>query len=135
MTATIRPMEPVRLDRWLWAARLVKTRALGVEAIKGGRVAVGGERAKPSRDVKPGDRIEIASGAVRRTVIVRATAVRRGPASEAALLYEETEESRAARERLAAERRLAGATGARGGARPTKRDRRRLEAERRARRG
>jgi ribosome-associated heat shock protein Hsp15 len=128
-------MDPVRLDRWLWAARLVKTRALGVEAIKGGRVEVNGERAKPSREVKPGDRIEIASGPLRRTVEVRATAVRRGPASEAALLYEETEESREARERLAAERRLAGASGARGGARPTKRDRRRLDATRRARRG
>jgi ribosome-associated heat shock protein Hsp15 len=125
-------MEPVRVDRWLWAARLVKTRALAVEAIKGGRVDVNGERAKPSKDVRAGDRIEISSGSLRRTVIVRATSVRRGPASEAALLYEETEESRAARERLAAERRLAGATG-RGGARPTKRDRRRLDAARRAR--
>jgi ribosome-associated heat shock protein Hsp15 len=128
-------MDPVRLDRWLWAARLVKTRALGVEAIKGGRVEVNGERAKPSRDVREGDRVELASGPLRRTVVVRATAVRRGPASEAALLYEETEESVAARERLAAERRLAGATGARGGARPTKRDRRRLEAARRDRGG
>ena len=126
-------MEPVRLDRWLWAARLVKTRALAVEAIKGGRVEVNGERAKPSKDVRPGDRLEIASGPLRRTVIVRGTSVRRGPASEAALLYEETPESRAARERLAAERRLAGATGARGGPRPTKRDRRRLEASRRTR--
>jgi ribosome-associated heat shock protein Hsp15 len=126
-------MEPVRLDRWLWAARLVKTRAVGVDAIKGGRVEVNGERAKPSRDVRPGDRVEIAGGALRRTVVVKATAVRRGPASAAALLYEETEESVAARERLAAERRLAGASGARGGARPTKRDRRRLDAARRAR--
>jgi ribosome-associated heat shock protein Hsp15 len=128
-------MEPVRLDRWLWAARLAKTRALGVEAIKGGRVDVNGERAKPSRDVRPGDRIEIRGSSLRRTVVVRATAVKRGPASEAALLYEETEESREGRERLAAERRLAGASGARGGARPTKRDRRRLDATRRARRG
>ena len=128
-------MEPVRLDRWLWAARLVKTRALGVEAIKGGRVEVDGERAKPSRDVKPGDTISIRGSSLRRTVVVRATAVKRGPASDAALLYEETEESRELRERIAADRRLAGASGARGGARPTKRDRRRLEAERRARRG
>jgi ribosome-associated heat shock protein Hsp15 len=66
---------------------------------------------------------------------VRATAVKRGPASEAALLYEETEESRELRERIAADRRLAGARGTRGGARPTKRDRRRLEAARRARGG
>jgi ribosome-associated heat shock protein Hsp15 len=128
-------MEPVRLDRWLWAARLVKTRALGVEAIKGGRVDVNGERAKPSRDVRPGDTIGIRGSSLRRTVVVRATAVKRGPASEAALLYEETEESRELRERIAADRRLAGARGARGGARPTKRDRRRLEAARRARGG
>jgi ribosome-associated heat shock protein Hsp15 len=125
--------EPVRVDRWLWAARLVKTRALAVEAIKGGRVEVGGERAKPSKDVRPGDRVEIATGPLRRCVIVRGTSVRRGPATEAALMYEETAESRAARERLAAERRLAGATGMRGGARPTKRDRRRLDAARRGR--
>jgi ribosome-associated heat shock protein Hsp15 len=127
------PSAPVRLDRWLWAARLVKTRALAVEAIKGGRVDVNGDRAKPSRDVRPGDRIELASGPLRRCVVVRGTSVRRGPAGEAALLYEETPESLAARERLVAERRLAGATGTRGGARPTKRDRRRLDATRRQR--
>lgn len=125
--------EPVRVDRWLWAARLVKTRALAVEAIRGGRVDVNGERAKPSKDVRPGDRVEITIAALRRCVIVSATAVRRGPASEAALLYEETAESRAARERLAQERRLTGAPGLRAGARPTKRDRRRLDATRRAR--
>jgi ribosome-associated heat shock protein Hsp15 len=124
--------EPVRVDRWLWAARLVKTRALAVEAIKGGRVEVNGERAKPSKDVRPGDRVELASGPLRRVVIVTATAVRRGSASVAALLYQETPESREARERLIAERRLAGASGIRGGARPTKRDRRRLDATRRA---
>ena len=123
-------MEPVRVDRWLWAARMAKTRALAVEAIKGGRVEVNGERAKPSKDVRPGDRISVATGQLHRTVIVRATSVRRGPASEAALLYEETPESLEARARLAAERRL---TGARGGPRPTKRDRRRLDAERRGR--
>jgi ribosome-associated heat shock protein Hsp15 len=127
-------MEPVRVDRWLWAARLVKTRALAVEAIKGGRVDVNGERVKPSKDVRPGDRVEIATGPLRRTVVVRATAVRRVSASEAALLYEETPESVAARERLAAERRLAGTSGARGGPRPTKRDRRRLGAIKRERR-
>jgi ribosome-associated heat shock protein Hsp15 len=123
--------EPVRVDRWLWAARMVKTRALAVEAIKGGRVEVNGERAKPSKDVRPGDRVEFASGPLRRCVIVLGTAVRRGPASEAALLYEETEESRAERERILEERRLAGASGQRGGARPTKRDRRRIDAARR----
>ena len=68
-------------------------------------------------------------------MLVRATAVKRGPASAAALLYEETEESRERRERIAADRRLAGASGLRGGPRPTKRDRRRLDASRRERGG
>jgi ribosome-associated heat shock protein Hsp15 len=126
--------EPVRVDKWLWAARLVKTRALAVEALKGGRVEVNGERAKPSRDVRPGDAIEFASGRLRRSLVVRATATRRGPASAAALLYEETAESLEARERLAAELRAERASGgAREGGRPTKRDRRRLEAARRRR--
>ncbi len=127
--------EPVRVDKWLWAARVVKTRALAVEALKGGRVEVNGERAKPSKDVRPGDTIDFASGRLRLSLVVRATAVRRGPASEAALLYDETAESRAARERLAAELRAERAAGApREGGRPTKRDRRRLEAARRGRR-
>ena len=119
---------PVRIDKWLWAARLVKTRTLGADAVKGGRVEVNGSRIKPSRDVRPGDRIELSVGPVRRVVVVRATAERRGPAVEAARLYEETAESIAERERQAAERRLAWPTGSPDGGRPTKRDRRRFEA-------
>jgi ribosome-associated heat shock protein Hsp15 len=125
--------EPVRLDKWLWAARLVKTRALAVEAIKGGRVEVNGERAKPSKELHPGDRVELAKGRLRFSLVVRATSTRRGPASEAALLYDETAECRAARERLAAELRAERAAGPRDGGRPTKRERRRLEAARRRR--
>jgi ribosome-associated heat shock protein Hsp15 len=119
--------EPVRVDRWLWAARFAKTRSLAGEAVRGGRVAVNGQRAKPSREVRPGDRVEVTIGQARVAVVVRGTAQRRGPAGEAALLYEETAESRAARERAAAERRLA-APQAEPGPRPTKRDRRRLDA-------
>jgi ribosome-associated heat shock protein Hsp15 len=127
---------PVRIDKWIWAARLVKTRGLAATAIKGGRVEVNGQRAKPSKDVKPGDRIELTMSQGRRmTVLVRGTSERRGPAKEAALLYEETAESREARERHAAEARAAGLTGIRGGERPTKRDRRRLEAMRAGQRG
>jgi ribosome-associated heat shock protein Hsp15 len=122
--------ERVRVDRWLWAARLVKTRSLAVEAVRGGRVHVNGERVKPSKDVRAGDRLEITLGQRRVEVVVRGVAERRGPASEAQLLYEETEASRAAGERHAAEARLAGPPGQRGGARPTKRDRRRLDARR-----
>jgi ribosome-associated heat shock protein Hsp15 len=118
---------PVRVDRWLWAARLVKTRGLAAEAIKGGRVRVNGDPVKPSREIRPGDLVEITTGPVRRAVEVRGTAERRGPARKAALLYEETAESRERRESQAAEARLAGASTTNLGARPTKRDRRRFE--------
>jgi ribosome-associated heat shock protein Hsp15 len=121
----------VRIDKWLWAARLVKTRGLAATAIKGGRVDVNGQRAKPSKDVRPGDRIELKMSQGRRmTVVVRGLSERRGPAKEAVLLYDETAESREARERYIAEARAAGLSGPRGGERPTKRDRRRLEAMR-----
>jgi len=120
----------VRLDKWLWAARLAKTRALAAEAVKGGRVEVNGARVKPSREVHEGDEIGVTSGPYRRTVIVRGLAERRGPAKEAALLYEETPQSIAAREQLAAERRLTALPAPQPGGRPTKRDRRRLEARR-----
>jgi ribosome-associated heat shock protein Hsp15 len=125
---------PVRIDKWLWAARLAKTRALAAEAVKGGRVHVNGQATKPSRDVRPGDTIELTTGRYPLALVVLATAQRRGPASEAARLYEETEASRARRERLAEERRLAEPEGPRGGARPTKRDRRRFEQAARRRR-
>lgn len=127
--------QPVRIDRWLWAARLVKTRPLAAEAVKGGRVHVNGAAVKPSRDVKPGDELEVTIGTLRRTVIVRATAVRRGPAPEAQLLYEETADSIAERERRAAERRLAAQAAPEPGGRPTKRDRRRLDRARGGPRG
>ena len=65
--------DPQRVDKWLWAARLVKTRALAVEAVNGGRVHVNGQRVKPSKDVRPGDELEITVGPVRRTVVIRGT--------------------------------------------------------------
>jgi ribosome-associated heat shock protein Hsp15 len=91
-------------------------------------------RVKPSKEVRAGDRLEVTIGDVRREVVVRAVAEKRGPASAAALLYEETPESVARREQHAAGRRLARPLGADLGARPTKRDRRRLDALRRAER-
>jgi ribosome-associated heat shock protein Hsp15 len=118
--------EPLRVDKWLWAARLLKTRALAADAVKAGRVQVNGIAAKPSKEVRPGDRLELRTGPVRMNLVVRGTAPRRGPASEAARLYEETAESRDARARHAEERRLARQEGGEGG-RPTKRERRRLE--------
>jgi ribosomal 50S subunit-recycling heat shock protein len=128
--------EPVRVDKWLWAARLLKTRSLAIEAVKGGRVQVNGQRVKPSKDIRAGDRVEITMSQGRRmTVDVLGTAERRGPAKVAVLLYEETAESREERERQAAEARLAWPPGTRGGARPTKRDRRRMDATPGVRRG
>lgn len=122
--------EPVRVDRWLWAARLVKTRALAADAVRGGRVEVNGQRVKASKDVRAGDRLELTRGQARIAVVVRGTALKRGPAAEAAMLYEETEESIEERARLAEQRRLAAAPGSGLGARPTKRDRRRFDAAR-----
>lgn len=123
--------EPMRIDRWLWAARFFKTRSLAADAVKGGRVRVEGGSMKPSREVGAGDRLEIAIGQERRQVVVLATAARRGPASEAARLYEEIDASVAERERQAAERRVAAPPSFDRGGRPTKRDRRRMDADRR----
>jgi ribosome-associated heat shock protein Hsp15 len=120
-----------RIDRWLWAARFYKTRGLATEAVASGRVHLNGERVKPAKEVRPGDRVEVRIAHTTRTVVVNGLAEKRGPASVAATLYEETAESRAARERQALERRLARPLGADFGARPTKQDRRRLEAFRR----
>jgi ribosome-associated heat shock protein Hsp15 len=129
------PSAPVRVDKWLWAARVVKTRGIAADAVKGGRVHVNGRAIKPSKEVRPGDRLEITLGTVHLALVIRGTAQRRGPASVAALLYDETAESREARERAAAERRLATPTGTDWGGRPTKRDRRRFEQATRRRRG
>jgi ribosome-associated heat shock protein Hsp15 len=126
----------VRIDKWLWAARFFKTRTLASDAVKGGRVHLDGQRVKASKDVVAGDRLEITIGQARRAVVVVGVSARRGPASEAQLLYAETPESLAERERLSAERRLAGAPPrADAGARPTKRDRRRFDATPGSRRG
>ena len=127
-------MEQVRLDRWLWAARFFKTRGAATEAVLGGHAHVNGVRVKPAKEVRPGDTVEVTIAATRRTVVVRALADRRGPASAAAALYEETPESRAAREQRALERKLARPLGADLGARPTKQARRRLDSLRRGER-
>ena len=127
-------MERVRIDKWIWAARFAKTRSAATELVLAGHVKVGGERVKPAREVKPGDELEIRLGPTRRTVIVTALADRRGSATVAATLYEETPESREERERVSLERRASRPLGADLGARPTKQDRRRLDALRKGRR-
>ena len=118
----------MRVDKWLWTARLFKTRALAADAVRGGRVRVDGAAVKPSREVGPDDELEITIGSIRRTVIVRGAAEHRVSAVEAADLYEETETSVAERKRQAESRRLTGPVDL--GTRPTKRDRRRYDAGR-----
>jgi ribosome-associated heat shock protein Hsp15 len=124
-------MEQVRLDKWLWAARFFKTRSAATEAVLGGRVHVNGARVKPSKDVRIGDVVEVTIGSAKRTVEVTGVSDKRGSASVAATLYTETAESLAAGEQHAIERRLARPPGADLGARPTKLERRRLDALRR----
>jgi len=130
-TGLICGVERVRVDKWLWAARFFKTRSAATEAVLGGHVQVNGARVKPARELVVGDRLEVRVGSQRFTLTVSGLADRRGPASLAATLYEETPESTAERERLRAERRLARPLGADLGVRPTKRDRRRLDDLRR----
>jgi len=104
--------EKMRLDKWLWAARFFKTRALATEAINGGKVHVNDQRAKPGKDIAVGARLEISKDQYSWDITVTALKAQRRPASEAALLYEETKESYAKRqaqvEQKRAERELLG---------------------------
>lgn len=121
--------ERLRLDKWLWAARFFKTRALAVEAIDKHRVRVNGTHTKPAREVRAGDELEIAQGPVLRTVRVLGVSAQRGPAPQAALLYAETEASTALRLAQAERRRLAPEPAAAlTQGRPTKRQRRDIDA-------
>ena len=124
-------VERVRLDKWLWAARFFKTRSAATEAVSGGRVHVNGVRVKPAREVTIGDTVELTVQTQKRMVRVTALSGKRGPAAAAAKLYAETPESIEARELDAHQRRLTKPLGADLGERPSKRDRRRLEALRR----
>jgi ribosome-associated heat shock protein Hsp15 len=127
-------MEQARVDKWLWAARLFKTRSAATQAVLGGRVHVNDARVKPSKEVHAGDTVEVTIRSVKRTVEIAGIADKRGPAAAAAALYVEAPESISAREEAALERRLARPPGSDLGARPTKLARRRLEAMRRAHR-
>ena len=124
----------MRIDKWLWAARFYKTRSAATDAVLGGRVRVNSARSKPAKDIRAGDEVEITLGVSRRVVEVLALTDKRGPASVAATMYRESPESVEARERTAAARKLARPLGADLGERPTKLDRRRLEALRRGQR-
>jgi ribosome-associated heat shock protein Hsp15 len=116
----------LRIDKWLWAARFFKTRVLAAAAVVGGKVKLNGERVKAAKAIRPDDILNIHIGPYEYVVRVRALSARRGPAPQAALLYEESEPSKAARNelaaRLAAERRLV--TPPKG--RPSKKERRQI---------
>lgn len=98
--------EKVRIDKWLWAARFFKTRALAKDAITGGKVHLEGDRVKVSRGVSIGDRLEITKGEQRFEIVVRALSDTRGPAKVAETLYTETSASRGKREEQSAIRKL-----------------------------
>ena len=118
----------MRLDKWLWAARFFKTRSLAQQAIAAGRVRLSDERVKPAHEVRAGDALAVRVGELEWQVEVRGLSERRGPAAEARKLYQETAASRAERERRTALRRWSAEPAADIKGRPTKRDRRRLEA-------
>ncbi len=117
----------VRIDKWLWAARFYKTRSLAAEAIAGGKVQVNGDRVKRARPLQIGDEVRIRQGPYEHQVIVRELWERRGPAAEAARMYEERPESRAARETLALQLKNLHAAFVPERGRPTKKDRREIE--------
>jgi ribosome-associated heat shock protein Hsp15 len=119
--------DKVRLDKWLWAARFFKTRALAAEAVEGGKVQVNGDRPKRARPIQVGDEIRIRLGPYEHTITVRAISNRRGPATQAAGLYQETEASRNAREARSMQLKSLHALFGPEKGRPTKKDRREIE--------
>jgi ribosome-associated heat shock protein Hsp15 len=121
----------VRLDKWLWAARFFKTRALAATAIETGKVEVNGERAKRAKQLQIGDQLNIRLGPYHHIVTVRAVSEQRGPATVAAGLYAETEEGKKAREAMQVQVKAAQSVPGYDRGRPTKKDRRDIERVRR----
>ena len=120
--------EKIRVDKWLWAARFFKTRALASDAVNGGKVHLSGQRIKASRSVKINDVFEIHRGFEKMTVVVQELSQRRGPASVAQTLYRETEESIALREKESEQRKLARMQIPISDHKPNKRERRKLRS-------
>ena len=116
----------MRIDRWLFAVRLFKTRSAATDALGGGKVHLNGERVKPSHGVKPGDTVTFSRGTVTFECVVAAVPLRRGPATEAARSYDETPASKARREEFAARMKVAAGLTPRPDSRPGKHDRRLL---------
>ncbi len=126
------PPTKMRLDKWLWAARFFKTRNLAAEAIKGGKVHVDGQRVKPSKEVGIGSRLEITKEPYTWEITVIALNTQRRPASEAALLYEESPESHQRRQQEVARRRAENAAMGQPPRRPDKKQRRQIHRFKRA---
>lgn len=119
-------MDRVRLDKWLWAARFFKTRNLAKQAIDGGKVQCDGQKAKPSKEINVGVELRLRQGWDEKTVVVKALSDQRRGAPEAALLYDETEESVANRTKQALERKAAGQLTHFADGRPNKKQRRQI---------
>lgn len=119
--------DSVRIDKWLWAARFFKTRSLATDAVDSGKVRLNGDRVKPARSVKVGDKLDIDNGSTEWEVVVEGLAEQRGSATVAQGLYAETEQSIAERQRKAEQRKLFREPSETIKGRPTKRDRRQLD--------
>lgn len=119
--------DSVRIDKWLWAARFFKTRSLATDAVDSGKVRLNGERVKPARGVRIGDRLDIDNGSTEWEVVIDGLAEQRGSASVAQTLYTETGESISRREATAEQRRFFREPADTIKGRPTKRDRRLLD--------
>lgn len=119
--------DSVRIDKWLWAARFFKTRSLATDAVDGGKVRLNGERIKPARSVKVGDTLAIDNGSTEWEVVVQSLSDKRGSATVAQTLYEETEQSIAERQKKAEQRKFFREPSDTIKGRPTKRDRRLLD--------
>ena len=120
------PDESLRIDKWLWAARFFKTRSLAADAVTGGKVKLNGERVKAAKTIRLDDELSIHAGPYEYLVRVLGLSGKRGPASEAALLYEESVSSKAAREALAARLSAQRVDDSHEKGRPTKRARRQI---------
>ena len=125
--AETRPLERMRLDKWLWVARFFKTRQLACEAINGGKVHLDGQRSKPGKEIRVGSRLSVHKDSLAWELTVSGLARQRRPAAEAAGLYEESEASRLHRQQLIEERRQLRTTGATHHGRPSKKDRRDID--------
>ena len=121
-----KPVEAVRLDKWLWAARIYKTRALAREMIEGGKVHYNGQRSKPGKIVELGATLTLRQGNDERILLVKGMTEQRRPASEAVTLYEETAESIEKREKMALARKMNALTMPHPDRRPDKKERRDL---------